>query len=287
MDLAARVRERAAPGVYCVFDLDKTLWHGDCQPFSTPDSLPLYPEVKDICAALAQCSIPWAVASANPNKRRCLWLLEAHGLIATGQSVPAEIFPGGKKPHLERVRRELRRPAASMLFFDDLPWNCKEADKLGGVGVQVDSGLTVEALLRGLAKQREHKQAVHGAQASMKRWLDGGAAAQQQPRAKRAVSHSAAFATLRAVVGGRCTDEALEALLARHDGDAVARRRRQLGRDELHVGGAGADDDQLGGRDDKARGERGQKLPHAQDRVDCKSRYHSPALNPYGPHKLL
>ena len=122
-ELVALIRERAAPGVFCVFDLDRTLWDGDCQSFSTPDTLPLYPEVSTIFAALAQCEIPWAVASANSNKRRCLWLLEAHGLLRHGQQVPAEIFPGGKKPHLERVRRAMQRPAAAMLFFDDLLWN--------------------------------------------------------------------------------------------------------------------------------------------------------------------
>ena len=104
-ELVTLIRERAAPGVFCVFDLDRTLWDGDCLSFSTPDTLPLYPEVSTIFAALAQCEIPWAVASANSNKRRCLWLLEAHGLLRHGQQVPAEIFPGGKKPHLERVRR--------------------------------------------------------------------------------------------------------------------------------------------------------------------------------------
>ena len=219
-ELVTLIRERAAPGVFCVFDLDRTLWDGDCQSFSTPDSLALYPEVSIIFAALAQCEIPWAVASANPNKRRCLWLLEAHGLLRHGQEVPAEIFSGSKKPHLERVRRAMQRPAASMLFFDDLLWNIREAEKQGGVAVHLSPpGLSIETLLAGLSRHREHRKAVTGQQAGMKRWLQATPAS--QPSAKRVVSHDAALVTLRAVTNVR-DDDALEALLARHNGDPAA-----------------------------------------------------------------
>lgn len=219
-ELATLIRERAAPGVFCVFDLDRTLWDGDCQSFSTPDTLALYPDVSMIVAALSLCEIPWAVASANPNKRRCLWLLEAHGLLRSGQAAPAEIFPGGKKPHLERVRRAIQRPAAAMLFFDDLLWNIREAEKQGGVAVHLSPpGLSIETLLAGLSRHREHRRAVTGQQAGMKRWLQ--AAPASQPGAKRAVSHDAALATLRTVTNVR-DDVALEALLARHSGDPAA-----------------------------------------------------------------
>ena len=173
-----------------------------------------------IFSALALANVPWAVASSNGNKRRCLWLLEAHGLLRHGQEVPAEIFPGGKKPHLERVRRAMKRPAASMLFFDDLLWNVREAEKQGGVAVHLSPpGLSVEMLLAGLSRHREHRKAVQGQQAGMKRWLQ--AAPSPQPSAKRAVSKDAALVTLRAVTNVR-DDEALEALLARHNGDPAA-----------------------------------------------------------------
>ena len=161
--LAAKIKERAGPEVFCVFDLDRTLWNGDCQRFSKPAELQLYPEVPRIIEALNRCGIPWAVASANPNRERCLWLLQAHGLLAPGQGfagigarlergadIAAEVFPGGKRPHLERIKRAVGRPWNSMLFFDDLPWNVQQADKLGAVGVRVEAGMTVEVLLSGL-----------------------------------------------------------------------------------------------------------------------------------------
>ena len=254
-------------------DLDRTLWCGDCLKFSKPQDLKLYPDVPRIFEALRSCGIPWAVASANPSRQRCLWLLQAHGLLAPGQGfagigarlepgaeIAAEIFPGGKKPHLERICRAVGRPWACMLFFDDLPWNVQQAEKLGAVGVRVEAGLTVDHLLSGLERQRAHEQAVGSQQSSMKRWLKGapqpapkrggaggaggaggsggaggaggsggaggaggagGVAAPPQRRPGQ-VSHAAALATLQAVTGGSCDDATLEALLARHGGDPAA-----------------------------------------------------------------
>ena len=257
-ELVERIKTRATPDAYCVFDLDRTLWSGDCQKFSKPQELKLYPDVPLIFEALRSCGIPWAVASANPSRQRCLWLLQAHGLLAPGQGfagigarlepgaeIAAEIFPGGKKPHLERICRAVGRPWACMLFFDDLSWNVQQAEKLGAVGVRVEAGLTVEALLSGLERQRAHQQSVGSQQSSMKRWLNGapqpapkrggadgaggaggaggigGAAAPPQRRPGQ-VSHEAALATLQAVTGNRCDTATLEALLARHGGDPAA-----------------------------------------------------------------
>lgn len=246
--LAAKIKERAGPEVFCVFDLDRTLWNGDCQRFSKPAELQLYPEVPRIIEALNRCGIPWAVASANPNRDRCLWLLQAHGLLAPGQGfagigarlergadIAAEVFPGGKRPHLERIKRAVGRPWNSMLFFDDLPWNVQQADKLGAVGVRVEAGMTVEVLLSGLQRQRERRHALSTQQGSMQRWLSGGSGAAQSPasskraaaspqpqqqRKKQQVSHEAALTALRTVTGDRCDTPTLEALLSRHGGDA-------------------------------------------------------------------
>ena len=248
-ELVASIKSRATPDAYCVFDLDRTLWSGDCQKYSKPADLKLYPDVPRIFEALQSCGIPWAIASANPSRQRCLWLMQAHGLLAPGQGfagtgaglepgaeIAAEIFPGGKKPHLERICRAVGRPWACMLFFDDLSWNVQQAEKLGAVGVRVEAGLTVEALLSGFERQRAHQQSVGSQQSSMKRWLTGasqpapkrcgaggtgGAAAPPQRRPAQ-VSHEAALATLQAVTGNRCDTATLEALLARHGGDPAA-----------------------------------------------------------------
>ena len=65
------------------------------------------------------------------------------------------------------IKRAVGRPWNSMLFFDDLPWNVQQADKLGAVGVRVEAGMTVEVLLSGL------REPSHRLQANERRLLGG------------------------------------------------------------------------------------------------------------------
>ena len=127
-ELVARIKTRAAPDAYCVFDLDRTLWSGDCQKFSKPQELKLYPDVPRIFEALRHCSIPWAVASANPSRQRCLWLLQAHGLLAPGQGfagIGARLEPGAEIAAVALYRVELP-------LFAPLPWRF-HSDKMACV----------------------------------------------------------------------------------------------------------------------------------------------------------
>lgn len=64
----------------------------------------------------------------------------------------AEIYPGRKEPHLRSIAKKMNVALRDMIFFDDLPHNIHDAEKLGCTAVQVPNGMDLDRLQLGLRK---------------------------------------------------------------------------------------------------------------------------------------
>lgn len=189
----------ARPGAV-VFDLDHTLWNGNCEEFSAAKivgpakavdtasgrTLALYEAVPRIFAALDEAGVAVAIASASPAAATAARLLRGFGLAVRH----AEVHPGKKDAHLKAIALALGVPLGRVLFFDDLAFNIRAADALGvGASVLVRSGLTEAAVLAALRSLRERGEGA----AMMRAWMGGSAraAAPEAPRDSAAVAPAA------------------------------------------------------------------------------------------------
>lgn len=139
-----------------VFDLDFTLWDCgglwvDCtaHPFRRTASdrvvdgvgrpLRLYEDVIDILDWLDGHSIPVALASRT---ERPTWACNLLDLLEIRQRFQfAEIYPGSKTAHFERLRATSGFEFNEMIFFDDESRNILEVGALGVCAVEVRSGM--------------------------------------------------------------------------------------------------------------------------------------------------
>ena len=190
VDLATLIAA-AAPTV-AIFDLDSTLWNGNCEGFTSSHivaaaeavdptsgrSLKLFPDVASIFAAFASSGIPIAIASASPAAQTAAKLLRGFGLNVAH----AEVHPGSKDAHLRAIAAALNVNLSRALFYDDLPFNIKAANALGvGAAILVRSGLCHDDVRRSLKALRERGRGA----ALMRSWM-------AKPPAAAASSSSAA-----------------------------------------------------------------------------------------------
>ena len=175
-----RLIQRAAPSV-AIFDLDSTLWDGNCENFTsativgpteavnhgTGRVLKLFPEVNDLLAEFAAAGVPLAIASASPTADTAARLLKSFGLMQHG-IVHLEVHPGSKDVHLRAISTALKAPLERALFFDDLPHNLKAASSVGlGGAVLVRAGLKRADVHQALKLLRERS----AGSALMRAWM--------------------------------------------------------------------------------------------------------------------
>ncbi|KAL1508516.1 hypothetical protein AB1Y20_004616 [Prymnesium parvum] len=181
-------RDLRTAGPACVvFDLDHTLWEGNCEEFSiasvlesptelvdpaTGRALRLFPDVPRLFALLSDCRIPIGIASSSPASRVAMRLLQSYGL--SRMVAHAEVHAGRKEPHLREIARRLSVPLSKVLFFDDLTHNIRDAERLGCTAVRVSQGMDFEQLRFGLKCFAERKRG----SSLMSSWLNGGTSAQ-------------------------------------------------------------------------------------------------------------
>ena len=121
--LVSQLRAVGSLPSLCVFDLDDTLWRGNCEDFEgaafdgeqgravdirSGRKLELFQDVKLIFAALSYCGVPIAIASASPAKATALRLLKAFGLPYQAAEVHRMDPHEGKKEHLRALQRSLK-----------------------------------------------------------------------------------------------------------------------------------------------------------------------------------
>mmetsp|Transcript_43931 Transcript_43931/g.95985 ORF Transcript_43931/g.95985 Transcript_43931/m.95985 type:complete len:252 (-) Transcript_43931:25-780(-) len=159
-----------------VVDLDYTLWKGNCIDyqgatlFSETEAahpsgkrLALYPEVPVVLKALRSCGVAVAVASNAPSRATAEQLLRLFGLADLIDH--SEIFygeKGCKHAHFQRLRKTLTCSFRNMLFFDDMPRNVRDVEKLGCCTHLVKRGLAVAELLAGLREYQMRQSAATG-----------------------------------------------------------------------------------------------------------------------------
>lgn len=174
--------QRTAPSM-AIFDLDSTLWDGNCENFAsativsksevvhpgTGRSLRLFPEVTEVLAAFAEAGIPLAIASASPAADTAHRLLRSFGLMQLGIK-HLVVHPGSKDVHLRDISTALHAPLSRALFFDDLPHNIKAARSVGVGGVVlVRSGLKRDDVRQSLKALSEKSRGA----ALMRAWMGG------------------------------------------------------------------------------------------------------------------
>ncbi|XP_033024791.1 magnesium-dependent phosphatase 1-like [Lacerta agilis] len=146
-----------------VFDLDYTLWpfwvdtHVD-PPFqknsdgSVQDRnrqpINLYPEVSAVLEKLQAEAIPMAAASRTGEIQGANQLLDLFGLNRFIRY--AEIYPGSKVTHFQKLSQQTGVPLSQMLFFDDESRNIYDVSKLGVTCILVPNGMNLSLLKQGL-----------------------------------------------------------------------------------------------------------------------------------------
>jgi len=164
-----------------VFDLDYTLWWGDCgkdmqAPYTYCQWAGIldkwgapanpYADVRGIMATLVDHGIPIAIASRNPdfaevsNLLRTIKFACKKGSMSIYDAVgnPAYIHAyssggcGGKTKHFTALRQVSGVDFSQMIFFDDLEENIHFAERLGITSVLLRHriGLTWESMIAGL-----------------------------------------------------------------------------------------------------------------------------------------
>ncbi len=140
-----------------VFDLDFTLWDCgglwvDCaaHPFrknsqgqvidSAGRVLKLYEDVKSILDWVDDRNLPMGLASRTEQPAWACNLLDLFAIRERFQF--AEIYPGSKTTHFERLREDSGFDFTEMIFFDDESRNIAEVGALGVRSVQVCRGMS-------------------------------------------------------------------------------------------------------------------------------------------------
>jgi HAD superfamily phosphatase (TIGR01681 family) len=173
---------RTARPSAAVFDLDHTLWTGNCEDFQAAHvvsrhealdtgsgrKLKLFEDVHTIFALLEREGVSVAIASASPARTTAMRLLRGFGLRVAA----AEVHPGSKDAHLKAIAAALGAPLDRMLFFDDLAHNIRAAHLVGvGAAVQVrDGGARLSDLRAACERLRERQRG----ESLMRGWLASG-----------------------------------------------------------------------------------------------------------------
>ena len=154
-----------------IFDLDMTLWDGNCNTFAgaralvsatevvhraSGRSLRLYADVPAVFSALRAARVRICIASASPTEAVALSLLRSFGLHQHIEH--AVIKPGSKAAHLRACTVGLGVQPRRTIFFDDLNFNLREAEALGITGALVRAGISIDVLRQTLRKHRARAQ---------------------------------------------------------------------------------------------------------------------------------
>lgn len=124
----------------------------------------MYPAAREsirmVCEQEVFAGTRVAVASRTNRRqwaRECMSLIDVYGGTTLEQACAfSEIFPGGKKQHFEKLRKESGVPYSEMLFFDNERINVQEVSQLGVTCVYCPGGMSQEAWEKGL-KQHASK----------------------------------------------------------------------------------------------------------------------------------
>ena len=165
-------------------------WNGNCENFAdarvllsptemhdpaSDRSLSLFPEVASLFGLLAKVGIPIGIASSSSATEVARRLLRSFGLAS--KIAHAEVHAGRKEPHLRAIASKLRVPLNRTIFFDDLPHNIRDAERLGCTSVRVNNGLTANDMRCGLQRLGERGRG----SALMSSWLRAAPPAPAQP----------------------------------------------------------------------------------------------------------
>ena len=132
---------------------------------SSGSSLSLFPDVVGLFEVLAECRVPIGIASSSSATEVASRLLRSFGLTPLIRH--AEVHAGRKEPHLRAIASKLRVPLNRIIFFDDLPHNIRDAERLGITSVHVQNGMTKSDLRCGLQRLGERRRG----SALMSSWL--------------------------------------------------------------------------------------------------------------------
>ncbi len=147
-----------------IFDLDFTLWNAGgkkCKesmpPYKKLDDfiedaaglkIKLYQGVKELLQELHNKKIQMAVASKTDNPPISLELMKLFDIDR--YFVAAELYPGSKAVHVDKIHQLTGVDYADMLFFDDEMVNVKDVDAQGVQSFCVDNGVTPELVKKAL-----------------------------------------------------------------------------------------------------------------------------------------
>jgi len=155
-----------------VFDLDNTCWTPELYQLRTSPKpwrdIRLFKPIQAIMHELATKD-EWKgtkVAAAS-RTHQVNW---AHRLISKFEIAPEttmddlfsykEIYPGSKRKHFERLKRDSGVSFDEMIFFDDSTWNTDEIERMGVLCVFCPRGMTNdlwELSLKEYAKMKKKK----------------------------------------------------------------------------------------------------------------------------------
>jgi len=107
-----------------------------------------YPGVTDMLQSLHQQGYRLGVASRTGSVAEARQLIE---LFRWSQYLTdAQIYPGDKRTHFEKLQNMTGIVYKDMLFFDDEDRNIESVSKLGVTSVLVPDGMTISVLIKGL-----------------------------------------------------------------------------------------------------------------------------------------
>ncbi|EKX47802.1 hypothetical protein GUITHDRAFT_106356 [Guillardia theta CCMP2712] len=176
----------------CIIDLDRTLWNvfaaeetfppyrrvGECEvKDSKGRSVSLHADTPAILTSLKEKGCRIAIASLSPNFELCCMLLSAFGILRLIERSLIQIKNGtGKLEHFRSIKSASGCAYQEMMFFDDLPSNVKQAQKLGITSVLVGrEGLSSSTLCKGLSLFADCKRSTN----VMSSWLVRAAASKE------------------------------------------------------------------------------------------------------------
>ncbi|XP_046390533.1 magnesium-dependent phosphatase 1-like [Ischnura elegans] len=144
------------------FDLDYTLWPFRVDKESNPPffqengkvkdtkgkEYTLYPEVHQVLGKLFLEGYTLGVASRIENIEAADQLMKYFNLKNYFSYI--FVYPGTKTNHFKDLRMHTGVEFKDMMFFDDDRRNIRDISRLGVMSVQVESGITLELLLKSI-----------------------------------------------------------------------------------------------------------------------------------------
>ena len=151
-----------------VFDLDHTLWNGDCAALSRDSlrrqstdvcqdangrCLQLFPHVPMIFSALRGAGCRIGIASQSPapqTAQRLLQLWELWSLLDPALIVIQTRV--SKEKHLQQIKDKGKVDYSALAFFDDLHMNTRVGERLGVTSILVSSGLCADSVTKAIQR---------------------------------------------------------------------------------------------------------------------------------------